>query len=73
MPAFQRYLDCAEARGTLLPPWWSPETRNVCEQLAVHPDIWSNLNHAVEKHDLVEHYGNDFLMPMKLRALADAI
>lgn len=33
---------------------------------------WSDLHCAVEKGDIVEHYG-DGMMPMKLRLLAEKI
>lgn len=57
-----------------MPPWWSKEKRAECERLgsAGGEDWWSNLNYAVEKADIQEHYG-DSMMPMKLRVLAERI
>ena len=34
--------------------------------------LWSHLNGAVEKQDIIDEYG-DNLMPMKLRLLAEQI
>lgn len=56
----------------LLPPWWTKEKRSACEKLAVDKSQWSDLNCAVEKSDMVEHYGDGF-MPMKLRMLAERV
>ena len=72
LPHFRRYLDRAEALPDVLPKWWSKEKRAACEKLAVDPSSWSDLNCAVEKHDILEHYKDD-AMPMKLRILAEKI
>jgi mitochondrial splicing suppressor protein 51 len=80
---FKGFLNRAEAqmskerqgdvkRSGILPSWWSPEKRTVCEQRAMRRDFWSNLYSAVEKHHIQEHYV-DNLMPMKLRMLAEAV
>ena len=69
---FRRYLDLAEAQPGVLPKWWSKEKRAACERLAVDSSRWSDLNCAVEKHDIQEHY-KDNVMPMKLRILAEKI
>lgn len=72
LPDFRRYLNLAEKRPGLLPPWWTNEKRNSCEKVAVDKSQWSDLNCAVEKSDIVEHYG-DGMMPMKLRMLAEEV
>ena len=69
---FQEFLDLAQKRNGLLPKWWSDEKRRTCERLAVDTTQWSDLNCAVEKADVIEHYG-DNLMPMKLRLLAEKV
>lgn len=69
---FQEFLDLAEKRKGLLPKWWSGEKRMECERLAVDDTQWSNLGAAVEKSDVIKHYG-DSVMPMKLRLLAEKI
>ena len=71
LPDFRRFLNLAEKRKGVLPLWWSPAKRKECERQAV-VGKFSNLNGAVEKHDIVENYG-DPLMPMKLRSLAEKI
>ncbi len=69
---FQDFLDLAETRKGLLPSWWSDAKRRECEKRAVGTTEWSDLNAAVEKQDVIEHYG-DPTMPMKLRLLAEKI
>ncbi|CAO3565365.1 unnamed protein product [Mortierella alpina] len=69
--AFKRFLKQAEARPGLLPSWWSPEKAAACLRFGLS-DAWNSLSHAVEKHDIVDHYG-DPLMPMKLRMLREQI
>jgi len=73
LPDFKHFLDLAE-KGTkgLLPKWWTQDKRRACERLAVDSTQWSDINCAVEKPDIQEHYG-DNVMPMKLRLLAEKI
>ncbi|KAL1985935.1 hypothetical protein VTN96DRAFT_7200 [Rasamsonia emersonii] len=79
---FRHFLDLAEAqigkeqpedgkKSSILPSWWSPEKRAICERRAMGTG-WSALHHAVEKEDIQEHY-KDSMMPMKLRMLAEAV
>src|ERR1700722_699937 len=35
IPVFKRFLDLAESRSGLLPPWWNAEKRRECERIAV--------------------------------------
>ena len=72
LPDFQEFLNLAEARNGILPSWWSDAKRKACEKRAVGTAEWSDLNAAVEKQDVIEHYG-DPTMPMKLRLLAEKI
>ena len=69
---FQEFLDLAETRSGILPSWWSNLKRGECEEMAVGTKQWSDLNAAVEKQDIIDHYG-DPSMPMKLRLLAERI
>lgn len=69
---FQEFLDLAVKRKGLLPKWWNERKRAACERLAVDATQWAFLGSAVEKSDVIEHYG-DSLMPMKLRILAEKI
>ncbi len=72
LPDFKEFLDLAEKRAGLLPKWWKREKRMACERLAVDSTQWSDINSAVEKVDVIKHYG-DNVMPMKLRLLAEKI
>ena len=72
LPDFRRYLTRAEKRGGVVPKWWSREKRKACEKRAVDRAQWSDVNSAVEKADIVEHYG-DSMMPMKLRMLPEKV
>jgi splicing suppressor protein 51 len=69
---FKRFLNLAESRPDLLPTWWNKQKRQECERLAVDPSGWCDINCAVEKSDIQEHYGNS-LMPMQLRVLGEKI
>ena len=71
-PGFKRFLNKAERRPGLLPSWWSKEKRKNCEKRAVDSVNWSDINSAVEKGDIQEHY-KDPMMPMKLRILGAQI
>ncbi|KAL5351752.1 Ankyrin repeat and MYND domain-containing protein 2 [Pseudogymnoascus australis] len=72
LPLFKKFLSLAESRQQLLPAWWSPAKRRECERLSVHASQWSDINRAVEKSDIQDHY-NDNMMPMKLRILGEKI
>ncbi|MCJ1382774.1 hypothetical protein MMC17_005887 [Xylographa soralifera] len=72
LPDFRHYLERAEKKGGVLPKWWSREKRKACEKMAVDEAQWSDVNSAVEKADIMEHYG-DNMMPMKLRMLAEKV
>ena len=69
---FQRFLDIAQSRPGLLPPWWDASKRQECERLGMDASQWQDLRCAVEKHDIIEHYG-DSMFPMQLRMLAEAV
>lgn len=72
VPVFKRFLDLAESRTGLLPPWWNAQKRQECERMAVDSNGWSDINCAVEKSDIQEHYNNS-TMPMMLRVLGEKI
>ena len=69
---FQEFLNLAQKRKGLLPTWWNGEKRQACERMAVNGTQWACMNHAVEKSDIIEHYG-DPMMPMRLRMLAELV
>jgi mitochondrial splicing suppressor protein 51 len=71
-PAFREFLDLAETMEGILPAWWSVGKRRECERMAVDADGWNDINCAVEKSDIIEHYG-DNMMPMTLRVLGEKI
>ena len=71
-PEFKRFLIKMEQSLGLLPAWWSKKKRKICEQRAVDPSNWSNINCKVKKGDIQEHYKNP-LMPLTLRMLAALI
>ncbi|OBT58476.1 hypothetical protein VE04_01499 [Pseudogymnoascus sp. 24MN13] len=72
LPLFKKFLSLAESRQKLLPTWWSSVERGECERLAESGSQWSDINCAVEKSEIQDHY-NDNLMPMKMRILAEKI
>lgn len=71
-PEFEEFLDLAESRPRLLPPWWNAEKRRECERLAVDDHQTCNIHYAVEKSDIQEEY-KDNMMPAKLRILGEKI
>ena len=72
LPDFRQYLNRAKKKGGVLPKWWSREKRRACGRRAVDRAQWSDLNSAVEKADIMEHYGEN-IMPIKLRMLAEKV
>ncbi|KAL7932635.1 hypothetical protein V8C35DRAFT_328268, partial [Trichoderma chlorosporum] len=69
---FQKFLGEAAAVPGLLPPWWNKKKKAACERLGMDESQWSSLRCAVEKSDIIEHYG-DRLFPMQLRMMAEAV
>ncbi|KAH6892426.1 hypothetical protein B0T10DRAFT_294595 [Thelonectria olida] len=70
LPGFRRFLNAAERRPGLLPDWWNAEKRKACEGLGLDEKCWQNLKCAIEKSDVIEHYG-DPQFPMQLRMFAE--
>lgn len=71
-PPFRRFLNLAESRIGLLPPWWNSEKRKECERIAVDGNGWNDINCAVEKSDIQDHYKKPS-MPMTLRVLSEKV
>ncbi|KND92497.1 hypothetical protein TOPH_02756 [Tolypocladium ophioglossoides CBS 100239] len=69
---FRHFLELAASRPGLLPSWWSKTKKKTCERLGMNNSQWHDLRCAVEKSDIVEHYG-DRLFPMQLRMFAKAV
>ena len=69
---FCDFLDLAASRPGLLPSWWTPEKRQECEQFGMNGSGWGDLRCAVEKSDIVEHYGEP-RFPMQLRMFAEQV
>lgn len=68
---FNAYLNKAEATG-VLPEWWNAQKRAACVAYGFNQANWSDLNCAVEKSDVIEHYKNP-MMPMLLRMVAEMV
>jgi len=68
---FRRFLRLAETRPGLLPSWWSQEKAAECEAVGVAGG-WSSLSRAIQKSDVMEHYGNPN-MPMQLRMFGEQV
>ncbi|KAI0436916.1 putative MYND domain protein [Xylaria telfairii] len=69
---FQKFLRLAVSRAGLLPPWWNAQKQKACETLGMDSSQWHDLRCAVEKGDVIEHYG-DSRFPMQLRMLGEAV
>lgn len=72
VPVFKRFLDLAESRPGLLPPWWNAAKRREGDRISMERNGWSNINIAVEKSDIMERY-SDNTMPMMLRVLGEKV
>lgn len=70
--SFRRFLKRVERKPALLPSWWTPAKAEECVRYGTDSANWSYLGHAVEKHDIIEHYGNH-LMPMQLRMFGEQV
>ncbi|KAI1819223.1 putative MYND domain protein [Xylaria intraflava] len=68
---FTRFLRLVASRGRLLPPWWTPEKERACKRLGMDSSQWHDLRCAVEKSDIIEHYGHP-QFPIQLRMFAEA-
>ena len=74
-PEFGRFLDLAESRKGLLPPWWNKAKRGECESYADgSKDLfhWFDISCAVDSRDIQSHW-RDGAMPMKLRLMGEKI
>ena len=71
LPDCRKFIRLAKGIDGLLPPWWSQEKERECDALGLGVG-WSSLSAAVEKSDIIEHYG-DPTMPMQLRMLGEQV
>jgi hypothetical protein len=69
---FRQFLKRVERKPGLLPSWWTPAKAAECVRYGMDSANWSCLTSAVEKHDIIEHYGNP-LMPMQLRMFGEQV
>lgn len=69
---FERFLRLVEKQRGLLPSWWSKEKAEKCVAVGMKRDQWSYLGYAIQKDDVIEHYG-DRKMPMQLRMFAEQV
>jgi splicing suppressor protein 51 len=74
LAGFRRFLARTAGRPGLLPPWWSPAKQKECEHLGMQrgDDNWHDLSCAIEKKDVIEHYGEP-RFPMQLRMFAEFV
>ncbi|KAJ5368988.1 uncharacterized protein N7496_008748 [Penicillium cataractarum] len=68
---FRRFLRLVEMQRELLPSWWSPVKANECVALGLSRSEWSCLAYAVEKSDIIEHYGH--FMHKQLRMFGEQV
>ncbi|KAG5914350.1 hypothetical protein E4U42_000532 [Claviceps africana] len=68
---FLKFLNLVQARPGLYPPWWNADKMTECVEFAM-TDSWLSLACAVEKSDIIEHYG-DPRFPMQLRMFAESV
>ena len=72
LKGFKHFLRLTGSRRGLLPPWWNGEKQSECEGFGMDTSQFQDLRCAVEKSDVIEHYG-DPRFPMQLRMLAEAV
>lgn len=68
---FRRFLQLAESRDGLLPPWWSSQSAAQCEEVGKKTG-WSSLSQKADKSQILGHYG-DSNMPMQMRMFGEQI
>ncbi|AEO59523.1 hypothetical protein MYCTH_16152, partial [Thermothelomyces thermophilus ATCC 42464] len=68
----KRFIRLAGSRPGLLPPWWNAEKQRKCEAFGMDSSNFQDLRCAVEKSDIIDHYG-DPRFPMQLRMFAEAV
>ena len=78
MNKFRDFLDLAEERVGLLPPWWCEAKRSECERMAEETERMAPGSEDYETRDfLVDHAliwaYRDYNIPMKLRLLAEKV
>lgn len=61
-----------ERAPDLLPSWWDKCKDDECKRIGMTSGAWEYLGHAVEKADIMEHYGDPYV-PMQLRMFAEPI
>ncbi len=69
LPDFQDFMRLA-AKHKMLPTWWQPADNVAIEKTAM-TNKWANIDHAVEKSDITEHY--DASYTLMLRIIADSV
>ena len=69
---FRKFLHLASSRTKVLPPWWNADKQKECEDLGQSETDWSTLKRKVNKHAIIDHYGDE-RMPMQIRMLAEAV
>ncbi|PKS11524.1 hypothetical protein jhhlp_003289 [Lomentospora prolificans] len=69
---FRNFLDLVESRPGILPSWWNPDKRVLCEKQGMDASQWHSLHSAVEKSDIMNYYG-DQRFPMQLRMFAEDV
>ncbi|KAM5347036.1 hypothetical protein ACJ41O_010041 [Fusarium nematophilum] len=72
LAGFRRFLREVAAHPRLLPSWWTAEKQQECEEVGMKAGEWSDLRCAVEKQDIIDHYG-DSRFPMQLRMFNEAV
>jgi len=72
LPGFLDFLNLAQTRVGVLPPWWNKEKRVACVQLGCKKGGWEYLGRAIESSDILEHYGS-IVTSLNLRVLAEKI
>lgn len=70
---FRTFLDLAESTDGLLPSWWNAKERSKCEALGNKQNGYSSIHKTVSKADFIEHYGDDIMVPIQLKALRDKV
>lgn len=69
---FHRFLKEVAAKPGLLPPWWTSAKVKNCEDLGMDASQWNDLRCAVEKADIIKHYGH-YKFPMQLRMFGEDV
>jgi hypothetical protein len=72
VPLFKDYLDRGE-KSRAFPVWWNSEKRKQVVRMSLDKESGKSINDKLLRLQVIENYGGDNIMPLKLRALSEKV